>query len=577
MATVTATTAPVTRKTGRFAILEQFLADGMRCMFGNPGTVEQGFLDALSDYPDLRYILTLQESVAVTMADGYARATQKPTLVQLHSTPGVGNAIGALYQAKRGHSPLVVIGGDAGVKYLGMDSQMAGDLVAIAEPVTKWSTMVVDPSSLLRVLRRAIKIAATPPMGPVYVCLPMDILDAPVVEDVRPTSFPSTRVRPDDAQIRQAARTLAGARTPVIIVGDGVAYSGAQAELTRVAEALGAEVWEADSGEVNMSYAHPLYQGMTGHMFGRNSLPITSKGDGVLVCGTYLLPEVFPELGNIFAPGAKVIHVDLNAYEIAKNHPVDLGLLGDPKATLAALGDELDSILTPAQKEAAAARRQQHADQKAAKRAQDMERDRSVRDAVPLKMSRFMEELAPHLEGAILFDEALTNSPPVVRYAPPTNTGEYFLTRGGSLGVGIPGAIGAKLAFPDRRVIGFTGDGGAMYTIQALWTAARHNIDVKFVVCNNASYRLLQLNIDTYWQEREIPKHDFPLAFDLSQPPLRFDEMARSMGVMGVRVEKPWEVGPAIRQMLAHPGPFLIDLVLEGDTHPERVGNTCGQ
>ena len=167
-------------KTGRQAILEQFLADGMTYMFGNPGTVEQGFLDALWDYPQLKYILTLQESTAVMAADGYARATHKPALVQLHSTPGVGNGIGALYQAKRGHSPLVVIGGDAGVRYLGMDAQMAGDLVGFTEPVTKWSTMVVDPSSLLRVLRRAIKIAATPPMGPVYVCLPQDIADAPV-------------------------------------------------------------------------------------------------------------------------------------------------------------------------------------------------------------------------------------------------------------------------------------------------------------------------------------------------------------------------------------------------------------
>jgi benzoylformate decarboxylase len=356
-----------------------------------------------------------------------------------------------------------------------------------------------------------------------------------------------------------------------------VAYSGAQDELTRVAEMLAAEVWEADAGEVNMSYAHPLYQGMTGHMFGRNSLPITSKGDVVLVCGTYLLPEVFPELGSIFAPGAQIIHVDLNAYEIAKNHPVDLGMLGDPKTTLTLLAEALGGALSSPQKDAAAARLEQYADQKAARRAQDLEKDRAIRDATPLKMSRFMEELTAQLDGAIVFDEALTSSPPLVRYAPPTRTGEYFLTRGGSLGVGIPGAIGAKLARPDRTVIGFTGDGGGMYTIQALWTAARHNIDAKFVVCNNASYRLLQLNIDTYWQERDIPKHDYPLAFDLSQPPLRFDEMARSMGVMGVRVEKPWDIAPAIRQMLAHPGPFLIDLVLEGDTHPERVGNTCGQ
>src|SRR5438105_15958919 len=148
-------------------------------MFGNPGTVEQGLLDALKDYSELRYILTLQESVAVMAADGYARATRKPALVQIHSTPGLGNSIGALYQAMRGHSPLVVIGGDAGIRYQAMDAQIAGDLVAFAEPVTKWSTMVMDPSSLLRVLRRGVKIAATPPMGPLYVFILADILHAP--------------------------------------------------------------------------------------------------------------------------------------------------------------------------------------------------------------------------------------------------------------------------------------------------------------------------------------------------------------------------------------------------------------
>jgi benzoylformate decarboxylase len=565
-------------KTGRFAILEQFAADGMRHMFGNPGTVEQGFLDALRDYPDLKYVLTLQESVAVMVGDGYARATQKPTLVQIHSTPGLGNAIGALYQAKRGHSPLVVIGGDAGVQYLSMDSQMAGDLVAMAEPVTKWSTMVTDKSSLLRVLRRAVKIAGTPPMGPVYVCLPMDILDQEVVEDVRPTSLPSTRVIPDPELVRQAAAILAAAERPVFFIGDGVAYSGAQQELTRLAEMVGAEVYEADAGEVNMSYNHPLYQGMTGHMFGYKSLPITQKADVNFICGTYMLPEVFPILGEIFAKGAKVVHVDLNAYEIAKNHPVDLGVVADPKLTLRAIAEALSPMMSDAQKTAARQRFDKLGQQKEAARATEFEKDQKRRDAVPLAMSRFMEELAKQLpEDSIIWDEALTSSPPVVRYHPPQKTGEYFLTRGGSLGVGIPGAIGAKLANPDKTVIGFTGDGGAMYTIQALWTAARHNVNAKFVVCNNASYKLLQLNIGAYWQERGYTPHEFPLSFDLSHPPLKFAEIALSMGVAGVRVEKPWEVGPAIQQMLAHPGPFLIDLVLESDTHPELIGVTCGQ
>ncbi|ACC80680.1 thiamine pyrophosphate-binding protein [Nostoc punctiforme] len=568
----------MTNKTGRFAILEQFLADGIHYMFGNPGTSEEGFLDAIREYPDLKYILTLQESVAVMAADGYARATKKPALVQIHSTPGLGNAIGALYQAYRGHSPLVVIGGDAGIKYQAMDAQMAGDLVAFAEPVTKWSTMVMEPSSLLRVLRRAIKIAATPPMGPVYVCLPVDILDAPAVEEVRPTSIPSTKVLPDEELLKTAATMLASAHKPMIFVGDGVAYSSAQDELTRVAELLGAEVWEVDAGELNMSHAHPLYQGMTGHMFGYQSRPITNRGDVNLVCGTYLLPEVFPELGNIFAPGAKVIHIDLNAYEIAKNHSVDLGLVSDPKLTLAHLAKVLSAVMTSEQKETAKTRTADIAQAKEENHKRELQADRENWDAVPLHFSRFAAELAKQLpEDVIIFDEALTCSPDLTRYLPPTKPGHYFLSRGGSLGVGIPGTIGAKLANPDTTVIGFTGDGAAMYTIQALWSAARHNIDAKFVICNNHSYRLLQVNIQAYWQERDIPQHEYPLSFDLSKPEINFVEIARSMGVEGVRLEKAQEIAPALEQALAHKGPFLIDVVLEANVHPEMIGISCGQ
>ncbi len=569
----------MTNKPGRFKIIEQFLADGMNVMFGNPGTVEQGFLDALADYPQMRYVLTLQESVAVLAADGYARATQRPTLVQLHSSPGIGNAIGAVYQAKRGHAPLVIIGGDAGLRYMNTESQMYGDLVAFMEPVTKWSTMVLDPANLLRVLRRAAKVAATPPMGPVYVCIPADVLDAINEEAVFPALIPSTRVTPEMSFVHQAAALLAAGAKPMIYVGDGVAYSGAQAELERVAELLGAEVWEADSGEVNMRYDHPLYQGMTGHMFGSASLPLMQRGDANLVVGTYVLPEVFPHLGDIWAPGAKVVHIDLNAYEIGKNHRVDLAVVADPKLSLALLADALEAGMTAGQRAAADARTAEIGAAKAAKRKAQIEADQAAAGKTPLSVAPFMAELAKQLpsENVVIFDEALTSSPAVVRYFPPQRTGEYFLTRGGSLGIGFPGAIGAKLANPGKTVIGFSGDGGSMYTIQALWTAARHNIDAKFVVCNNGSYRLLQLNIDQYWKDQGVPKHDFPLSFDLSSPPLHFVDLARGMSVPGIRVETPEQIAPAIQQMLATPGPFLIDLVLEGDTHPERIGATCGQ
>ena len=576
VATATAAEQP---KTGNQKLIEQFLADGIDHMFGNPGTVEQGFLDAVAEYPAMKYILTLQESVAVLMADGYARATQKPALVQLHSSPGIGNAVGALYQAKRGHAPLVVIGSDAGVRYANMDAQMANDLVAMMAPVTKYSTMALTPESVLRTLRRAIKIATTPPMGPVYVCLPMDVLDAVNTERVHPTSLPSTRTLPDQGLLQQTVDMLLQAKKPMLYLGDGVAYSGATDEARRVAELLGAEVYGVDFGDVIFDTTHPLWQGTTGHMFGSFSRPITQKGDVNLVVGTYMLPEVFPELGDVFAEGAKVVHIDLNAYEIAKNHPVDLGLVSDPKLTLGALADALEARRSLDFQHAANQRTAQVKAAKEARERQERATDTAQKGSSgPLQMAQFAEELARHLPAdAIVFDEALTNSPGMTRYLPPTKPGHYFMTRGGSLGIGFPGAIGVKLAFPQQTVVGFSGDGGSMYTIQALWSAVRHNAGAKFVVCNNGSYKLLQLNIDVYWQERSIPAHAHPLSFDLSYPAIDFAGLARSLGVEAVRVTTEAEIAPAIERMLADDKPFLIDLVLQGNHHEDWVKTNCSQ
>lgn len=553
----------MTSRPGREALIEQLLADGVTHMFGNPGTVEQGFLDALEQYPELTYVLTLQETVAAGIADGYARATKRPTVLQLHSGVGLGNGIGMMYQSKRGHAPLVVIAGESGIRYDAMDAQMAADLVAMAEPVTKWATRVVDPSSLLRVLRRAVKIAMTPPMGPVFVSLPMDVLDAPNDEPVVPSSLVQTRSLPAPDLVARAASLLAGAARPLIVVGDGVAMSGAQAELVQLAELLGADVVGADDSEPNMPWSHPLWRGQLGHMFGEHSAGTTRAADAVLVVGTYVFPEVFPLLEGVFAEGAPVVHVDLDAYEIAKNFPVDLGLVADPKTTLAALSGCLGGLLTEEQRTAAGARMQSRAQERAELAAREAGRLEGAADTMPLHAGLFMQALAQQLPpGSVVFDEALTTSPEVTRHLVPEAPGSYYQTRGGSLGVGIPGAVGIKLAEPDRTVIGFTGDGGSMYTFQALWTAARYGVAAKFVVCNNSRYQLLNLNIQQYWRERGIPEHEFPGSFDLGHPEIQFADLARALGVDAVRVEKPDQVGPAVEQMLAHDGPFLIDLVL---------------
>ncbi|MCE7007200.1 thiamine pyrophosphate-binding protein [Kibdelosporangium philippinense] len=541
----------MTKRPGKVAIFEQFAADGIEYMFGNPGTVEQGFLDAGGDF-DVDYLLSLHEGVAVGMADGYARASQRPALVQLHSGVGLGNGIGMLYQAKRGGSPLVVLVGEAGVKYDAMDGQMAADLVAMAKPVTKFATRVIDPDSVLRVLRRAVKIAMTPPRGPVMVVLPADVLDEITTEPAVPTSIPETRVVPEPSLLARAATTLLSGQRRLILMGDGIATSGAQRELTAVAEALGATVWGVNDSEFNFDATHRLYGGQLGHMFGANSARVVAEADSVLIVGTYIFPEVFPALDSPFRTDAKLVHIDLDAYEIAKNFPVDVGIVADPKLTLAALGKEINrqrpglAPSTPL----------------------EVSRSRPVFPEPPLEedtvLDRFVRRLAGRApEDLVVFDEALTASPPLAKYLPAQQPGRFFQTRGGSLGVGIPGALGIKLASPEAPVVAFTGDGGSMYTIQALWTAARYNIGAKFVICNNGRYQLLDDNLEQYWRELGIAPHTHPAAFDLSTPAIGFTGIAQSLGVAGQRVEKLYEVDAAVEAMLAHDGPYLIDLVID--------------
>jgi benzoylformate decarboxylase len=544
---------------GKVALFEQLRADGITHMFGNPGTVEQGFLDVLDSVQDIRYILTLQETVAAGIADGYARATGRPTLLQLHSGVGLGNGIGMLYQAHRGHAPLICVAGESGVQYEAMDAQMAADLVAMARPVTKYATRVTHPGSLLRVLRRAIKMAMTPPRGPVFVALPMDVLDAENDEPVLPTVIPDTRAVADPRLIERAAALLAGAQRPIMLLGDGVAASGAAAQAAAVAELLGAQVWLVDSSEPNMPAGHPLVHGQLGHMFGQVSSAAVADADAVLVVGSYLFPEVFPSLASPFAAGARVVHIDLDAYEIAKNHPVDLGLVADPALTLAALAAELERVLTP---EARAAGRDRLAGCAAAAAAAPAPAEDSV-------LAALLREIAAAVPADVMvFDEALTASPLVARYLPPRLPGHSFLTRGGSLGVGIPGAIGMKLAHPERTVLGFTGDGGSMYTYQALWTAARYGVGAKFVVCNNHRYELLNENIAQYWNERAIAPHRFPTSFDIGHPEIDFVGLAAALGVPGARVDKAEQAEQAVAEMSGHDGPFLIDVATDDLIRP---------
>jgi benzoylformate decarboxylase len=569
---------PTQTNTGRFALLRQFAADGMIEIFGNPGTSEQNLLDLFrfEEFSHLKYYLGLHEGAVVAMADAYARRRQKPVAVQLHSYAGLANGLGMMYYAKRGYTPMVIVVGEAGLRYEAMDAQMSADLVALARPFVKCDQngpcawRVVDEHSILRLLRRAIKCAATPPWGPTLLVLPMDVLERECTEIPVPTLQPDTQILPDPGALSKAADLLLAAAQPVILMGDGVAAAGAVAELAALSESLGALVLGANDSEVNMSYTHPLYGGNTGHMFGEHSQKMLAGADVVLVSGTTLLPEVFPLLDGVFPPKARIIHFDLNAAEIEKNFPADIAALGNPKLVFAALTELVHERQTPEEKTRAQKRTQNHGEaQQAARRAQ-IEKDAARPAGEWLQASAFLRPLAERLaqdgKETLIFDEALTCSADLTRYLPPERPGSFFQTRVGMLGTGLPGTIGLKAAAPDQRVIGFVGDGGSISTIQALNTAARYKLGAKFVICNNRSYRILKYNIQDYWKNWLGQPEDqpFPEAFDLEKSGLRFDLLARGQGVESVRVEKSEQIAPAIDAMLADDHqPFLVDLLLD--------------
>jgi benzoylformate decarboxylase len=313
-----------------------------------------------------------------------------------------------------------------------------------------------------------------------------------------------------------------------------------------------------DSSEAHMPAGHPLTRGALGHMFGPVSRAAVADADAVLIVGTYVFPEVFPDLRSPFRPDASIVHVDLDAYEIAKNHPVTLGLVADPKLTLAALADTLDRLRTPEQDADAAARIESLRAERAAAAGPG--------DAL---IDVFLAELARRAPADLMvFDEALTASDHVVRHLQPSRPGHYFLTRGGSLGVGIPGAVGMKIAHPERPVVSFSGDGGSLYTYQALWTAVRHDVPAAFVVCNNHRYELLNKNIEQYWADQQIGAHPYPRSFDLSHPEVDFVGLAKSLGADGMRVDKPDQVVEAVDRLLTSTRPFLIDLLTDDIVRP---------
>ena len=550
--------------TGRYAFLDQLVADGVTHVFGNPGTTEEAFQDALQDYPQIKYILALHESVAVGMADGYARASGRPSFLQLHINPGLGNAMGMLYNSYRTRTPMVVYAGQHSQRGSSQEPILVGDLVRMAEPVTKWATQAEDAAEIPVMLRRAFKVAMEPPAGPVFLSIPTNVMDEEAEVEITATAYTNTRVRPDPEAVERAAEALAGAQSPVIICGAGVATSGAVPELVQLAEALGARVHASFSAELPFPEDHPLYAGLLNVISEPALKGQLSAADVILAVGTPLLTVLFPLNESPLPPQATTIHIDLDPWEISKSWPVQHGIMADPKMALTDILAALQKHLSPVHKEAAQ-RRVQATQTMAQQFAQAMDASAQAKwDSVPIAPARMAKELAAAIApGTVLFDESITAGGHLMRHVRMSEPGTHYRATGGGLGPGMPNPIGIKLARPDRPVLSIIGDGAALYTIQALWSAAHHKVPVTWVIANNASYRILKLNMLEYLGEGAAGR-DF-VAMDLTDPPLDFAHIAASFGVKGVRIDHPDQIGEALREAQAADEPRLVDIVIDGD------------
>ncbi len=562
----------MTITSGIHAMLDMLAGCGVRYLFGNPGTTELPLNDAMVDEHRLQYILALQEVPALAIADGYAQASRSPGVVSVHICCGLGNAMGMLYNAYREGTPLVLTAGQQDRRMMFEEPILWGRMVETVRPWTKWSAEVGRVEDLPSAIRRAVQTAMTPPTGPVFLSLPLDVQMQRAELDLTPPQLPNVHVRPPIEALREAAAVLAGANNPGVLVGSRICEADAVAELVAVAERLAAPVMHeaaTSHGRCSFPSDHPLAAA---------PLPFWSPDvrrrlaefDVLLIAGMKTMQQyIYHEPARALPENVRLVQIDDDPWELGKNYPVEVGLIGHPKAALGELASQLDSVMSPGQVDAARARKASWAKAHEASRRALRREAESQRDARPITPMYLMESLARILpENVAVIEEAPTTTMGCYfeRAGALKNTSGYFAQRGWALGWGLNCAIGVKLAWPERPVLALIGDGAAMYGIQGLWTAAHYRLPVTFVLCNNTEYKILKDCAAVL---------DLPAAkagrfegLEIRDPAIDYVELARSLGVAACRVSEPDELSQAVHESLAGDTPQLIEVPvrhLEGD------------
>src|SRR5271167_3746855 len=535
---------------GKRAFLDLLKQEGVTVMFGNPGTTELPLMDAFAVEHDIKYILGLQEAALMAMADGYAQASGNLAVLNLHVAPGLGNAMGMLYDAMKANAPVLVTAGQQDLEYLATEPVLTADLPRLARPFVKWAAEVHRLEDLPRYVHRAVKTALAPPTGPVFLSLPGDILKSDADIDLLEPTRIAPRVRGDADAVAAAAEMLAKAERPLIIAGDAVAQSRAHKELVALAEAIAAPVYvEFIPNTASFPASHPLYRGMmTRTQAGVRE--VLDRHDLLFSVGGDLFTWSLPSAIDPWPAGLPLIHLDTDPWQIGKNYPAQVAILGDPKATLPDITAGVGSRMTTSAKSAASARLKSLSETIKKDREAFRAKARALAGKTPVQPLALLEAIGAMLpKDAVVIEEILSSSPGARSLINSDDEQSFYGLRGGGIGWGLPATIGAKLALPDRPVVGLIGDGSAMYTCQALWTAAHEGVAVVFVIINNASYRILKQRANA--MRAHAAQTDLYVGMDLVNPRVDFVGLARSLGVAAERATTVAEVCALIKRGIA--------------------------
>lgn len=546
------------RGSGSELLLEALVDEGVRHVFGNPGTTELPLVDALVGRDEPRYVLALQEATAVGMADAYGRVTRRTSFVNLHTVAGLANGLGNLANAAAAGTPMVITAGQQDRRHLIAEPLLSGDLVGLARPLVKWAHEVRSLGELGVAVRRAFRLAAAPPTGPVFLGIPMDVL-----EEAGEALLPP-RSQVDDAplggSLAELADLLAGAERPGLVVGNELARSDGLDAAVELAEALGAPVHGQPLGSLlAFPSAHPLWRG---------PLPLDAAGinatlavyDRVLVLGAdaFLVYQYSPE--QAVPQGVELLQVHPDPAQLGRTHAVRLGVLGDPARCAAELARLLAGRVPAERLQRVLAESEARRGEVVARLAEQMS---SGREAKPLGPAAAVHAVLSRLpEDGILVDEAITAGLFTRAFHRGSDPASYLWSGAGALGWGVPAALGARLAAPERPVVCIVGDGSFMYAPQALWSAARYGLGALTVVLDNREYRILKRGLDQL--QGAAARSGSYLGMDLGDPGIDFVALAGSLGIAGRTVEDAVALEQAVDEALASGEPRLLHVPISG-------------